>query len=79
MRVIEAEYLDAAAAGGAPGVDVISWINQKAGRSIRDVLCPHRLIDGIAAADEDPATLGRRRRPSMSDDDVERLLPDLKP
>ena len=57
---------------------MILRIDQKTRRHIGDVLCLRRLVDRLAAADEEPATLGWRRRTSVGDDDVERLVPDVK-
>lgn len=72
MRVIEAQDIEAALAGLASLVDVIDRIDQKAGYTFGDVPGRHRLGDGVAGAEEKPATLTRAGVACVGDDRVKR-------
>ena len=76
MGVIEADDLEPALARAATMDDVIRGIDQEAVRIAGQIARANRLVDPATAAEQQAATLGRRRRASVRDDRVHHLFAD---
>ena len=68
--MIKAQHIETAVPRRAHRVDVILRIDLEAARVGVDVSRPHGVHDGVAGAEKQPATLGRRRVARVSDDVV---------